>query len=701
MSTEVTEARQSALSAIRYAAGTDIGRRREENQDSFGVIENNHFKLYIVADGMGGVKGGAIASNLAIQVVSAGLKEKSELTVTEVRDAVRGANAQIFEKGGEDTALTGMGTTLVGIGFVGASLIITNVGDSRLYRVRNKRIRQLSEDHTLVRELLKSGAITPDQADNHPVAHMLTRSLGPTPEVEVDCWVCDDGPARGDLYLLCSDGLYNLVSDRDMLEILNGNDLNGAIQKCIDLANERGGTDNITVIIVEVGEGFPIAADEFPEDPHSLGIDDTVELYPSPPESNGVHLNGSAEKHEQLDEPEAAAADSDQQPESPKIQPGVTFQHISDEASKASEADRAEVEPSAAIGSSNKDFRKTRYSISSTYAALLILGAGIVIGMLGGWLFTPASQQLGENDPLAHVQVLRDTAGVVSAPRRSDTEVAKLEVLLPVSLGNNQVQSALPEIDPYTGEDPLAPIFDDAIGDQLNGLSRHEAENIIVRKRELKDFISGLAEKLSALEKPLSGGLAEQLKAAQRERDELKARFESVQVDIDAQARKLAVWYGRQKRLQSTDPINLAGEVAVTTSSVKDKKEIFERATWAYLQEAEVLRYNPTDTAQDQKVKNLMKVRKQRMSELSREVQTAIEAEVRATDSKIAELTLERDRVQNQLTGKSQELEYIQIIMGGDARTKDKVREELTQKKAAAESELEELNQLLPQRSQY
>ena len=258
MGTIESEVENKTLESITFVARTDIGMRREENQDSYGVIEEERHKFYIVADGMGGVKGGALASGLAVKTVKERLNEYPVASPEIITSAVTEANTVIHERGNQEEEFTGMGTTFVGLCFVDQRMIVVNVGDSRAYRLRNDAIEQLTEDHTLVSELLRSGAITEELAANHPISHMLTRSLGPADAVEVDCWYHTEPPCCNDKYLLCSDGLYNLVKDEEIQEALINLDLDMAVKSLIDLANKRGGTDNITIIAIELGTGYPL-----------------------------------------------------------------------------------------------------------------------------------------------------------------------------------------------------------------------------------------------------------------------------------------------------------------------------------------------------------------------------------------------------------------------------------------------------------
>jgi protein phosphatase len=252
-----TLSEQSAfnLSTLRCAAGTDVGMRRDENQDCFGIFKSDLYHGYFIADGMGGVHGGATASRLAISTLEELLpKGGGRVGPDHLISIASQANGRIFDRGSQEPSLAGMGTTLVGLVFTPEGLISVNVGDSRAYRVRGNSIQQLTEDHTLVRELVRSGALDLAEAEKHPVSHMLTRSLGPVAEVQIEARFVAEAPELGDIYILCSDGLYNLVSEEEILGVVRQNPLDDANQILINLANQRGGPDNITVLVISVGE---------------------------------------------------------------------------------------------------------------------------------------------------------------------------------------------------------------------------------------------------------------------------------------------------------------------------------------------------------------------------------------------------------------------------------------------------------------
>lgn len=257
MSTVGSDSSGTSTSLRRYkfreAVRTDIGLRRNENQDAYGIAHTASTSLFIVADGMGGARGGATASAIAVNVIAnTAIKENGMITRPSLKTAIEQANAIIFNRSKHDEDLSGMGTTVVALAFVNECAIVAHVGDSRIYRYSKGKITQLTHDHTLVQELVDTGAIPIEEAENHPIAHMLTRSLGPTDGVEVEIQALADPTEQGDRFLLCSDGLYNLVTEEEMQEHLGNEDLDSVVESLVDLALERGGTDNVTVEVLEV-----------------------------------------------------------------------------------------------------------------------------------------------------------------------------------------------------------------------------------------------------------------------------------------------------------------------------------------------------------------------------------------------------------------------------------------------------------------
>lgn len=241
---------------MRVLAKSDIGRAREMNQDSFFIPDaNSEIKLYILADGMGGYKGGEIASSLAVTSAKHYIvnniqkvkKEKEEILAL-VKSAMEYANLVVFEKSREDAELHDMGTTLDICLILNNRVFIGHIGDSRVYRIRKNIIRKLTSDHSYVEKLLKEGTITKEEAYNHPKKNMLMKALGCSSSIEPD--VMCKGFLKDDILLMCSDGLTNMLKDNEIYDILLRNPVNPE-KVLVNEANKKGGLDNITVIIVD------------------------------------------------------------------------------------------------------------------------------------------------------------------------------------------------------------------------------------------------------------------------------------------------------------------------------------------------------------------------------------------------------------------------------------------------------------------
>ena len=237
-------------------AKTDIGKAREKNQDYYYVSEeNDEPKIYILADGMGGYKGGEVASKLATESVKKYIQSNFDSIIKDkesilklIASAVEYANMVVYEKSKETQELEGMGTTLEVCLIYNNKAYIGHVGDSRVYRIRNEVIRKLTKDHSYVQQLIEDKKITREEAKTHPKKNMITRALGCTPYVEPDLRARNF--EKGDIFILCSDGLTNMVEEKQIYEIIK-EDIHNAAERLVDEANEAGGYDNITVIIIK------------------------------------------------------------------------------------------------------------------------------------------------------------------------------------------------------------------------------------------------------------------------------------------------------------------------------------------------------------------------------------------------------------------------------------------------------------------
>ena len=239
--------------SLNMAALTHKGQVRAGNEDALFIKEEGRFA--VVCDGMGGHNGGNVASGLAVEVMSNGLTELAsadwedeDLVVEAMKQSAFNANDHILRRAHEDPSLFDMGTTLVACAFSDDRVVTCNVGDSRIYRICDGMIEQVSEDHSLVAERIRAGELEEGSLEAKMLSNILTRALG-MERVTVDITVEDRHP--GDIYLLCTDGLTDVVEDSEIFNsIVNSQDINVACARLIDLANRRGGPDNITVAIV-------------------------------------------------------------------------------------------------------------------------------------------------------------------------------------------------------------------------------------------------------------------------------------------------------------------------------------------------------------------------------------------------------------------------------------------------------------------
>jgi protein phosphatase len=265
------------VSLRQRAAVTDPGRRRRHNEDAY-VLEP---PLFAVADGMGGAQAGEIASRIAASVLRDSAGPSGEETVVSL---IQEANRRVYESAATDDARSGMGTTITAALVEDGSVRIGHVGDSRAYVIRDGRLEQLTEDHSLVAELVRSGRLSPEEADVHPQRSVITRVLGTDPDVDVDTFSVE--ARAGDVFMLCSDGLTSMVDDRTILDVVerNRSSLERAARALVEAANRGGGEDNITIVVFEIGDpsteeetaSLPPPAGEQPADEEATlsGIDD-------------------------------------------------------------------------------------------------------------------------------------------------------------------------------------------------------------------------------------------------------------------------------------------------------------------------------------------------------------------------------------------------------------------------------------------
>ena len=242
---------------LAHAARTDVGMIRSGNEDNFDVDVNASRGIFIVADGMGGHAAGEVASEMAVTIVKRELTDVNDTSGTKLQkvlaESLRLANRAIHDRTITEVDKQGMGTTASVLVLFDSRYVIGQVGDSRVYLLRDGTLKQITKDHSYVQEQVDLGNLTPEQARYHPYSNVITRCVGASPEVEPDLYSGD--ARRGDVFLIASDGLTGMVDDRRLAQLLMSRaDPDRKVQALISEANGRGGLDNITAIVVHVDE---------------------------------------------------------------------------------------------------------------------------------------------------------------------------------------------------------------------------------------------------------------------------------------------------------------------------------------------------------------------------------------------------------------------------------------------------------------
>ena len=272
---------------LRYASLTHRGMVRGNNQDFVGeFVRENRWALFLVADGMGGHQKGEVASNMAVNLFGEFFqredREGSNPTETLLK-IFREVNRSILLEGRRDPLTNGMGTTLTLLLVKGEKAWVGHIGDSRLYRIRNQRIEQLTQDHSVVCRLVRNGLLTPEQAKNHPQKNVIYQSLGLKEEINPDI-LSSLSLRPGDRFLLCSDGISNVLSDQELLRFSSQKDPQKAVSFLIEEANRRGSPDNVTVSLVDIEETVC-------EDQDITPLDSRAATIPHPPPAQKPHAS--------------------------------------------------------------------------------------------------------------------------------------------------------------------------------------------------------------------------------------------------------------------------------------------------------------------------------------------------------------------------------------------------------------------------
>ena len=238
---------------MRVFSASDIGQKRQVNQDFIFTSEDpvgNLPNLFVVADGMGGHNAGDFASRYGVSVLVETIKkDKNYNPVKIMRAAIEAANREVFRQAEADEAMAGMGSTMVVCTVVGDYAYVANVGDSRLYLARPEELTQITQDHSLIAEMVRLGELSEEEGRHHPDKNIITRAIGTSEDIRVDFF--DMKLEEGDRILMCSDGLTNMVDNGQIREVLEGSASEDSAKALVDRANENGGEDNVAVIVIE------------------------------------------------------------------------------------------------------------------------------------------------------------------------------------------------------------------------------------------------------------------------------------------------------------------------------------------------------------------------------------------------------------------------------------------------------------------
>ena len=641
--TTSTEQRGFDLSTLRCAAGTDVGMRRDENQDAFGVLRHDAFHGFFVADGMGGVKGGAIASRLAVSSLQESLPTLGgAISPERISEVIASINAKIFEQGAAQPGLAGMGTTLVGLVFTPSGLISVNVGDSRAYRIRGSEIKQLSEDHTLVRELVRSGAISSKDASHHPVSHMLTRSLGPLNEVVVECRYESEGPLEGDIYVLCSDGLYNFVNDNEILDVVRQNPLDDANQILINLANRRGGTDNITVVVVSVGEmGGRRRGSEYRKARNA----ESGEVR-SDGEISALHQSASRSHDEQ-------AGQSTPLTEDPPV---VTAPRV--EEPKDYHAERESLKERK---------RGLQHQAQGIPAVLMVCGA-VLFGLVVG----DVARRWGAFPDF--VAIFDSGSRGSSVSERLPTNLDDLSRELAVSRSRGRDREGLPDI--------ARRISGGLESSSALRLRAARQDLFALNRATLESAASKIEAHLKALGSPTSEGSEESVRRAEQQMTGYSRELAEIETQIDTASRKLSLWFGRKKKAEEDgqDIFQPGGDierVGAISERVKKKAADWTEATYALQAKQDEFELYPGNETLRREVDQLRAGRKELQTELREEVVRAIDGVLADTYRQLEELKARRDIIAGQLSNAQDEVAFLRTLANPEPGAREALRKRL------------------------
>jgi serine/threonine protein phosphatase PrpC len=499
VASDTQDEKSSVELLLRPGFASDAGKKRTVNEDAYGHVKGSHFEAFIVSDGMGGPTCGGVASDLTISAFKKFIQPKDTIKVADVVAAVQEANKAVFIQAENDPELSGMGSTITALCFTDNKVIVANIGNSRAYRIRDGEITQLTVDHTLVQELIASGSLNNHPFFNKPGTHMLTRSVGTTMDVEVDCSQLDTEAKNGDIYLLCSDGLHDLVPEEELATLVLDESPEEVVNTLVELANSRGGHDNITVVVIAVGEGSDSGRKALRKPP-TRGISSII----STSTSLGMAAKKEELKEEKEEEPEQHDSLEDAEEEHLDDQSDPTYETMKDLLKRRSEEqrekelrDEQESQKYKETDVAAKGILSSRPAISVPLAPFFIVGAVVCGFLFRHWIFGASSVKSANTAEKQQVAMIQPQAPVKKSEEIKE-KVVESKAQEP-SVEDRKFDKVLANIK----EERLKAMFKEVMTAIGTVVKRSDAEILELSRRraETENALNRLSEEIEAEQK--------------------------------------------------------------------------------------------------------------------------------------------------------------------------------------------------------
>ncbi|MBP9837675.1 MAG: serine/threonine-protein phosphatase [Proteobacteria bacterium] len=661
---------------LRSILFTDVGLQRSENQDSFGYAVSANSQINIVADGMGGARGGGTASAIAIKnILESVFDEKGLISEDSLTNSIIKTNEFIYNQSKQDPQLNGMGTTLVSLVVTPEKIFSVHVGDSRVYHLSNSKIRIVTKDHTLVQELIDSGALQEGEASAHPISHMLTRSVGPAPTIKSETTYLDK-VTKGDKILLCSDGLYNHLQPEIIERILNKRGGEDAIKQLVEFVLNDGASDNFTIELIEV-----VAPDE---------SDFVPEIFTNGEIKKFIFSEIDLDKGTKLES--VSVANSQKPHETKKKDAPIDnlFQKI--------EKDLEERRNILSVEDKN-EAESLRYGSLSTEKLISVLG-GMFLVMLSVFLYFREPKIISKQKPTVISEISKITKSENSEITRAEAllkekeftnkEILELKENFEIEVPkNNQLLVRKIAIEPLVREAnadgemiakqlmlandlavPTAPKI--SLGGVKSETSSDvkpvdwEAEKLLINKiingpvvEEEKENATktlrtveenskiaerklGLRDKISDLDFKIELLMVDTQKQVEPRRDFYDSDVETVakaieilRKDLDIYQKNLLVWRELNSQLEKQSPFKVADNASQVSQTVAKAREEYTEMMETYFAVLDKWQTNPQDRHLSEELASLGKSLKEKKLYLESLVKNTVKSELETVDNNI------------------------------------------------------------------